>query len=372
MSQIYVPSTGGGGGGGEITLTGNTGGPLGPSSSFTIVTDNTNVLFRGASTTLTLDFGFSTNLLLGVDGSILTVGVGNTSCGVSALDLITSGQSNAAFGHAAMGSGVSVGNFNTACGEGAMFSCGGGVSGSVAVGWHTMIGVSGNYNTGVGYDSMNGGISGVGNVGVGFQSLKTITTGNLNVCVGNLSGSAYSSSESNNICIANDGVVGESNAVRMGNENSTDCYISGIVEESLSDENVVVIDIATDQLGIVAGKPQVIIKSPLLNMLGGGERTVFTPARDFIIQGVLSYSVNVAGLANDSQSSIGFNSPAYDNVISAGVNFPITNGEYTFGVLNTSNNASLPSGTPLILNMTTPDSTATTFDVTVYITGFYV
>ena len=44
MSQIYNPSAGGGGSG-DITLEGNTGGPLGPSDSFTIVTSNANVGF---------------------------------------------------------------------------------------------------------------------------------------------------------------------------------------------------------------------------------------------------------------------------------------------------------------------------------------
>jgi hypothetical protein len=57
-------------------------------------------------------------------------------------------------------------------------------------------------------------------VGIGNGSLVSLVSGSENLALGYLSGSQYTSSESNNICIANLGTTGESNVIRIGTQGS--------------------------------------------------------------------------------------------------------------------------------------------------------
>ena len=75
------------GAGGVITITGNSGPAL--SGNVSIITANTNVNFVGAGTTLTLDFGASSNLALGSSLSALTSGTNNVGIGFGTLSSLT-------------------------------------------------------------------------------------------------------------------------------------------------------------------------------------------------------------------------------------------------------------------------------------------
>lgn len=67
------------------------------------------------------------------------------------------------------------------------------------------------------------------NTGVGSLCLRNLVSGTGNNCFGVNSGSAYTTNESNNICIDNDGVVGESNTIRIG-DTQTKCFVKGVYQ----------------------------------------------------------------------------------------------------------------------------------------------
>jgi hypothetical protein len=62
------------------------------------------------------------------------------------------------------------------------------------------------------------GYQGVGSqhVGIGSQALQNVGGGTGTICIGYKSGISYNTNESNNICIANAGVVGDSGVIRIG------------------------------------------------------------------------------------------------------------------------------------------------------------
>lgn len=100
------------------TITGNTGGPISPTAgNINIVTANSNIIFAGASSTETLDFGLTTNLLLGSDGAI-TSGTHNVSVGKLSLASDTSGANNTALGYSSL-ENITTGSNNISLGSGA-------------------------------------------------------------------------------------------------------------------------------------------------------------------------------------------------------------------------------------------------------------
>lgn len=111
-------------------------------------------------------------------------------------------------------------------------------------------------STGIGADVLSGLTSGIGNTGVGNIVGSNLLTGQYNTMVGFEAGSSLTSSESSNILINAPGVIGESNALRLGVANGTSqqqlstAYIAGIVGNSFAGSHLmVVIDPATNQLG---------------------------------------------------------------------------------------------------------------------------
>ena len=98
--------------------------------------------------------------------------------------------------------------------------------------------VTGSNNSAFGTQSLASLISGSLNSSFGFQSLLNITTGSFNTCFGEECGKNYTTSESSNILLANMGVVGESNVMRLGTHGSGDkqvnkCFVAGIVGNSV-------------------------------------------------------------------------------------------------------------------------------------------
>jgi len=128
-----------------------------------------------------------------------TSGFNNTAIGNTALFTNSIGQRNTATGHNSLYSNTS-GNYNTADGAGAL-----------------KFNTTANYNTADGYGALNVNTTGYGNVATGAGSLVKNTTGHLNIAVGPAAGQNQTTG-SNNIDIANAGVAGEANTIRIGNQ----------------------------------------------------------------------------------------------------------------------------------------------------------
>jgi len=122
-------------------------------------------------------------------------------------------------------------------------------------------GYSGLGNTSLGYGTLNSITSASYNTAVGQGSLTLITTGQYNIGIGRQSSSSaaglsYTSSESSNIVLNNAGVLGESNALRIGVATGTaagnlnKAFIHGINGVTSSNETAVTINSSTSQLGV--------------------------------------------------------------------------------------------------------------------------
>ncbi len=198
------------------TITGNTGGALAPTAgNWNIVTANSTPLFAGAVSTLTLDFALNSNLFLGSPGSI-TSGTTNVGYGKLAAASISSGSDNVMVGYEA-GIGYTTGNTSTIVGSYAMFNAVAGASNNTAIGSSTLYNLAG---------------AGTNNTALGFNT-----------------GSAYTTTESNNIVIGNTGVIAESARIRIGtNGIQTATFIVGIDGVNVG-STAKVVTMASDQLG---------------------------------------------------------------------------------------------------------------------------
>ena len=204
-----------GSGSAVTTITGNTGGPLTPTAgNINIVTANSNIVFAGVVSTETLDFGLTSNILLGSIGSI-TTGTSNTALGKLALASDSSGDSNTAIGYEAMVSSTT-GSQNVAVGAWSMF------------------------NAAVGADN---------NTAIGYSALYNLATGDNNIALGVNSGINLTAANSNNILIGSGGIVGDSGRIRIGTSGTqTTTFIAGIDGVNVGSVAKVV-TLASDQLG---------------------------------------------------------------------------------------------------------------------------
>jgi len=210
-----------------------------------------------------------------------TSGNYNTATGWQALYSNTTGTYNTANGVRALYSNTT-GSFNTANGASALFENGG--DDNTATGFNALINNFGSNNTangaaalvsnygdnntatGVGALSHNGGDNntaagfnallhnqGNGNTADGCQALYNNTTGGGNTALGSGAG-LFLTTGSNNIDIANGGVAGESNTIRIGTEGGqTATFIAGIYGETTGSTTTlpVIVDV-NGQLGTAA------------------------------------------------------------------------------------------------------------------------
>jgi hypothetical protein len=274
MSQSGSYTAGGGGGGTLNTLTGNTGGAVGPSagninvvgSGGVTVTGNpgTNTLTISSSgggggiTTLDGDSGSATGSTVTIaGGSNINTSATSATVTVNLDDTVSiSGSMTAGTGFTATTGDVSIvaGNLDLPAtstgfaegtinfgGSNAIFFYNGGtyigldagnstVAGidNIAIGDDVMALVTGSTNVGVGVDSFSSIVGGNSNTGIGTFSLSGLTTGSHNVCVGFNSGALYESSETSNICIGTLGVTGDNTTIRVGDPAThTLAYIAG-------------------------------------------------------------------------------------------------------------------------------------------------
>ena len=156
------------------------------------------------------------NTVLGEDALLsLTTGTENVALGYDALQNTTTGLNNTATGHSSLASNT-VGFNNT------------------ANGWHSLIITTGNQNTGVGCDALVNNTTGSNNIAVGFRAGVNLTNG------------------SNNIDIGSNGVVGESNTIRIGNTGAQSAaFVAGVRGVAIAAAQPVGVNTA-GQLGVRA------------------------------------------------------------------------------------------------------------------------
>jgi len=156
------------------------------------------------------------NTVLGEDALLsLTTGTENVALGYDALQNTTTGLNNTATGHSSLASNT-VGFNNT------------------AHGWHALIITTGNQNTGVGCDALVNNTTGSNNIAVGFRAGVNLTNG------------------SNNIDIGSNGVVGESNTIRIGNTGAQSAaFVAGVRGVAIAAAQPVGVN-AAGQLGVRA------------------------------------------------------------------------------------------------------------------------
>jgi Chaperone of endosialidase len=159
-----------------------------------------------------------------------TAGNYNMASGVSALYSNTTADYNSANGYQTLYSNTT-GKYNTATGASALYS-----------------NTTGNYNMANGGVALFSNTTGIGNTGSGHGTLYYNTTGNHNVALGFRAGQNLTTG-SNNIDIANEGVAGESNTIRIGGEAvQTACYIAGVSQQTTLGGSAVYVD-ANGKLG---------------------------------------------------------------------------------------------------------------------------
>jgi len=176
----------------------------------------------------------------------LTSGTYNTAMGFQALNKNSTGYQNTANGVNALYSNTT-GYYNTANGVDALFRNTTGyqntANGNVTLVSNT-IGIN---NTASGFGALVSNTSGSNNTATGFEALFRNTTGSNNITLGYLAGYNLTTG-SNNIDIANVGVAGEANTIRIGTAGTQSAtFIAGISGTAVAG-NSVVVD-ANGQLG---------------------------------------------------------------------------------------------------------------------------
>ena len=169
------------------------------------------------------------NTAIGAGTLLANTADNNTATGAAALLSNTTGFSNTAAGAFALFTNT-IGIFNTGSGAFALLN-----------------NTSGVENTASGYRALSGNATGVGNTAYGSQALVQ-TTGNNNIALGAHAGFNISTG-SNNIHIGNVGAGNESGTVRIGDNNQTKTFITGINGVNQGSPTAVFINTLTGQLG---------------------------------------------------------------------------------------------------------------------------
>jgi hypothetical protein len=184
------------------------------------------VKFTGSGNTVLLnvsDLNLTNTIIGGASGNLSITGAHNVGLGNNVLSALTSGIQNLCLANAS-GSSLTTGSNNVLAGLG---------SGSAMT-------------------------SSSQCVGIGSGSLVALVSGTENLALGYLSGGSYTSSESNNVCIANLGTVGESNVIRIGTQGSgsgqqNKAFMAGIYGVTPSGSPVTVVINSSGQLGTTGG-----------------------------------------------------------------------------------------------------------------------
>jgi hypothetical protein len=223
---------------------------------------------------------------------------------------------NVGIGYNALGSLSNHANSNTAVGSTALGHYTGNIGANSAFGQAAGSSLTtGDYNTFFSYSAGWQLVSGVANCLIG--SMKGSPYG---------AGSAYTSSESFNVCIYNEGVVGESHVIRIGRDGSGDnqqnkCYVAGIYGVTPSGTlNVTLVD-SNGQLGSVT----------TLDVPQGGTG-VSTLTDHGLLLGSGTGAITPLGVASNGQIPIGSvgSDPVLGNITSTYLD--VTNGAGTINI----------------------------------------
>jgi endosialidase-like protein len=172
------------------------------------------------------------NTFLGLNaGNFTMTGDQNTGVGHNALLSNTMGGNNSGFGNSALASNAT-GSHNTATGSGSLLSNTGGIQ-----------------NTATGSGALLNNVLGSGNTASGAGALGN-TTGDGNIGIGSFAG-IFLTTGSNDICIGNAGVAGESDVIRIGSE-QTKTFVAGVHAVTTGGVAVPVMIDASGQLGTVS------------------------------------------------------------------------------------------------------------------------
>jgi hypothetical protein len=213
-----------------------------------------------------------TNALLNLSG-----GWDNSAFGLTALKLNSSGSYNTAVGSGAMTSNT-MGWYNTAVGYASLQS-NTDASNNTATGvfslWKNTAGenntafgpyalqanTAGNDNDAQGFKALYSNTTGIDNLGIGSNALYGNVTGSYNIALGFNAG--YNQTSGNdNIYLANQGVAGESQTLRLGTQGTRGVVGSGILSAYIA-------GVATSQ---VTGSAVYITSSGQLGVLASSER----------------------------------------------------------------------------------------------------
>lgn len=233
------------------TLTGNTGGAIGPdpSGNIDITTAGTTVAVAGSGNAQEMDFSLS-NILLGTNGATITTGSSNVSLGQLALSSLTSGDENTVIGREA-GQDIEDGSGNTLIGVRAGINMSDSVD-NVVVGRSALTnpgGLTASNNVAIGNLALAIN-EGDNNTVVGYLAGSSLGAGDDNILIGRSAGAFLTSNDSDNILIGNAGVTGDNDAIRIGTDGThTSCFVQGIAGVTVSNQETVIIDTMTGQLG---------------------------------------------------------------------------------------------------------------------------
>jgi len=175
----------------------------------------------------------------------------NTATGTYALSYNATGAENTAIGGRAAQNNVT-GSNNTAVGAAALFgSVGSQGSNNTATGFEAVLSnTTGNNNTTNGFGALVSNRAGSSNTASGYNALSSNITDSFNIALGVEAGGNLTTGSSN-IDIANRGVAGEANTIRIGTrEKHTNTFIAGISGATVAGGVAVIVD-TNGQLGTV-------------------------------------------------------------------------------------------------------------------------
>lgn len=398
-------------GDGSVTITNGAGtidlSVAGGGAITSVSATNASIDFIQTGTVENINFG-NTNLVLGSDIIGLTSGNNNVGMGLTALNNVTSGEQNVAIGtqslqllttgsantsigrnsQASLSNGLlntstgqnslfsnSSGSNNTAYGAGALQSYQG--SNNTALGYLACRDTTGTGNLGLGYISLVNCSTGTNNTGIGNGTLQLITTGSSNIAVGLNAGSSLTLNDSNEILIGTNqsAVAGESNTIRIG-VTQTRAFMAGIAGVSVSNQQTVVIDSTTGQLGSISGSPIVVIRTSNIDLTTMGATLLFTPTSEFLITDINFYGVSLTGTITGAGVDFGWTGPTYSDF---DTNKPIllqltgTYANFTANAgLGVNQHLVIPASTGFYINVTTADPTAITNTQRIDIIGYFL
>lgn len=176
----------------------------------------------------------------------------NVGVGFGVLNSLENGNNNVAIGSSSMLDATDAVN-NVAIGSGSGQGLTDG-SRNIIIGFNAAIAANCSDTVAIGTLSLNAFNSTGSNIAIGPGALINLIDGENNVVLGLGGGFNYAGTESNNILIQNNGLLGESNTIRIGKDGSgsleqNKCFIAGIIGNTVSNTEFVTIDTITGQLG---------------------------------------------------------------------------------------------------------------------------